>query len=400
MALTDRPRRRNFDLRGLFAVAFVIMIATPLVIHCWQGSSAILRDEKRNAAAFPSLPGQGRSLQTFVRELDAYLKDNYGLRSWLLTSYNVVKYRVFGDYDTGSAHVLFGNNHWMYYTEFEQIDAYRGRYVVPDSLLRQFADTLKRQYDAVTSRGMTYVAVIAPNKSSIDPENLPNWARRSVGSSATDQILEYVRERHPEITVVDTRDAVRKAKPIAPLFVPTDIHWTTPAGYFANAEIISALQKTNRNIPDPSSWTEFFVVPQQGVGGDLAALTNLRSHLTEITYGVGKVGDFRSRQDPTSPYMQLPTSDNYHPTFVYKRDDDRLLRVLVFRNSFFTSLIPFFSEHFRETVILWRDFDTEYVDKVHPDIVVRQFLEMELFRPTPAMVEQMKERPRLDDRRR
>jgi alginate O-acetyltransferase complex protein AlgJ len=398
MLLHDRPSRLKLDFRGLFAIAFVVMIAAPLVIHCWQGSSAILRDEKRNAAAFPSLPGKGRSLQTFVQELDAYLKDNYGLRTWLLTSYNVVKYRVFGDYDTGSARVLFGKNHWMYYTQFEQIDANRGRYVVPDSLLAQFADELKRQYDAVSSRGMTYVVVIAPNKSSIDPENLPDWARRSLGSSATDQILEYVRLKYPEITMVDTRDGVRRAKRIAPQFIPTDIHWVTPAGYFANAEIISALQKTNTNIPDPSPWPEFVVSPQQSVGGDLAALTNLRTHLSETAYSVTKSGGFRSRKDPTSPYMQLPTQDSFHPTFVYKTDDDRLPRVLVFRNSFFDAIMPFFAEHFREAVILWRDFDTQDVDKVHPDIVVRQFLEMELFQPTPETLQRIVERPSSGDK--
>jgi hypothetical protein len=56
--------------------------------------------------------------------------------------------------------------------------------------------------------------------------------------------------------------------------------------------------------------------------------------------------------------------------------------------------MPFFSEHFRETVILWRDFDTDYVDKVHPDIVVRQFFEMELFELSPEVLKQVVERPR------
>src|SRR5207247_7754534 len=137
----------------------------------------------------------------FVREFDAYLRDNYGLRNWLLTSYNVVKYRVFGNYDTGSSHVLLSKNRWMYYTQFEQIDAHRGRYIVPENQLKQFADGLKHQYDVVTSRGMTYVAVVAPNKQSICPESLPDWAQRSLGSGATDQILEYVKQRYPEITV-------------------------------------------------------------------------------------------------------------------------------------------------------------------------------------------------------
>jgi hypothetical protein len=396
MMFRDRLNWRQFDFRNLFAIAFIIMTATPLLIHCWQGSSAVLRDEKRNAAAFPSLPGKDRPLRTFVRELDAYLKDNYGLRTWLLTSYNVVKYRVFGNYDTGSSHVLFGKNHWMYYTAFDQIDAYRGRYVVPEKHLREFADGLKRQYDAVTSRGMTYIVVVAPNKSSIYPENLPDWAQKSLGSSAMDQILGYVRHRYPEINVVDTRDAVRKAKRFAPSFVPTDIHWTTPAGYFANTEIIAALQKTNANIPGPSPWSDYTVMPQQDVGGDLTALANLRSHFWETVYGVAKRGGFRSRTDPTSPYMQLPILDSFHPTFVYRTADDRLPRALVFRDSFFTALMPFFSEHFRETVILWRDFDTDYVDKVHPDIVVRQFLEMELFEPSPGLLKQAVERPRSD----
>ncbi|MEH2536422.1 MULTISPECIES: alginate O-acetyltransferase AlgX-related protein [unclassified Bradyrhizobium] len=399
MTLHDRPRGRASDFSGLFAAAFVIMIATPLVIHCWQGSAAVLRDEKRNAAAFPSLPGKDRPVRTFVRELDAYLKDNYGLRNWLLSSYNVVKYRVFGNYDTGSGRALFGKNRWMYYTQFEQIDAYRGRYVVPESHLKEVADGLKRQYDAVTSRGMTYAAVIAPNKQSIYPENLPDWAQRSLGSSATDQILAYVKQQYPEIIVIDTRDGVRNAKHLAPLFVPTDIHWTMQAGYFANAEIITSLQKANVNIPDPSPWSEYAVTPQQDVGGDLSALISLRAHLKETIYAVTKSGGFRSRRDPTSPYMQFPTLDSFHPTFVYKIDDDRLPRVLVFRNSFFTSLMPFFSEHFRETIILWRDFDTAYIDKVHPDIVVRQFFEMELFQPSPETLKQFVERPRSSESR-
>jgi alginate O-acetyltransferase complex protein AlgJ len=241
---------------------------------------------------------------------------------------------------------------------------------------------------------MTYAVVIAPYKQSIYPENLPDWAQQSLGSSATDQVLAYIKQRHPEITVIDTRDGVRKAKQLAPMFVPTDIHWTTPAGYFANAEIIRVLQKANANIRDPSPWSEYAVTPHLDVGGDLSALTNLRSHLRETNYAVTKRGGFHRREDPKSPYMQFPILDSFHPTFVYKVDDDRLPRVLVFRNSFFTLLMPFFSEHFRETVILWRDFDTDYVDKVHPDIVVRQFFEMELFELSPEVLKQVVERPR------
>jgi hypothetical protein len=83
--------------------------------------------------------------------------------------------------------------------------------------------------------------------------------------------------------------------------------------------------------------------------------------------------------------MKLPILDSDHPTFVYRQDDGRLPRALVFRNSFFTFLMPFFGEHFRESVILWRYFETDYLDQVHPDIVVEQLLEMEFQAPADEL---------------
>jgi len=64
--------------------------------------------------------------------------------------------------------------------------------------------------------------------------------------------------------------------------------------------------------------------------------------------------------------------------------DNASLKVLVFRDSFFTALIPFFSEHFKKVVYSWDSFNQDEIDtiatKIQPDIVIEQSVERFTFR--------------------
>src|SRR5262245_36234233 len=128
--------RACLNPRQACAIVFIIFISLPAGIHVVRGSVAILTDEKSFAAALPPLPPSAEQVDTFVRHLDNYLRDNFGLRNWLLTHYHLFKYRFFGDYETGAAHVLFGKNGWLFLTKFQQIDAERGRLIVPPAKLQ------------------------------------------------------------------------------------------------------------------------------------------------------------------------------------------------------------------------------------------------------------------------
>jgi hypothetical protein len=66
-----------------------------------------------------------------------------------------------------------------------------------------------------------------------------------------------------------------------------------------------------------------------------------------------------------------------------------LPRAVIFRDSFFSSVVPFTSEHFSRAVYLWQnDFDAEVVQHEHPDVVIQEIVGRHLYNfiPSPELV--------------
>ena len=59
------------------------------------------------------------------------------------------------------------------------------------------------------------------------------------------------------------------------------------------------------------------------------------------------------------------------------------LKAVIFRDSFFVHLEPFFSENFREVVYLWKNYDQKNIEEImtyfKPDVVIEETSERHLF---------------------
>ena len=370
--------------RRLAAIAFLALIALPGGVHIARGSASVLSGEKRMAASLPAPPGAGRPWPVFAAELETYLKDNFGFRQFFLSGYHLIKAHLFRDYYTGSAAVLFGTDGWLFYTAHRQIEGALGRITLSAAQKEYWAGKIKAEHDVARRSGIPYVAVLAPNKSSVYPEYLPAWARTSDGPSTTDQVLTYARARYPEVAILDLRAPIRDAKTMGLLYGKTDVHWTTIAGWRATKEIVDHARGLLPAIPEMRPWSEYRVASHRARGGDLTARLNIRPYVRTTDFGVSPLGEAGFYATPDSPYMRLPTLSPDHPTFTYASARSEAPRVLVFRNSFFNALLPYFPAYFSETVVLWRDLEAQYLDLVKPDLVIHQYLEMELIPSSPS----------------
>jgi hypothetical protein len=60
---------------------------------------------------------------------------------------------------------------------------------------------------------------------------------------------------------------------------------------------------------------------------------------------------------------------------VAEQPDSSLPRLVVFRDSFASRLIPYLSEHFSRSVYLWQnDFEPEVIQQEHPHIVIQEIV--------------------------
>src|SRR5690606_25145913 len=80
------------------------------------------------------------------------------------------------------------------------------------------------------------------------------------------------------------------------------------------------------------------------------------------------------------PINETPDASARDPFTMVCEDGE--LNALIFRDSFFTALVPYFSRQFKRSTYIWNrlDFTTlsEFVEKERPDIVIDQVVERTL----------------------
>ncbi|MFT3737780.1 MAG: hypothetical protein QM786_03400 [Breznakibacter sp.] len=96
--------------------------------------------------------------------------------------------------------------------------------------------------------------------------------------------------------------------------------------------------------------------------------------------------------EPDTIYTLVNSSTAIQLPYVFENEEDNLLvakygtrhyksqanglKVLIFRDSFCSALVPYLSESFGETFFFWTyEMDWSIINKIKPDLVVFQFVE-------------------------
>jgi hypothetical protein len=173
----------------------------------------------------------------FTEATDAFLGDHFGLRKPLLASNAHVR----GLLDTpASPDVLVGRDGWLFYArDTLDHDAERDRKASARVVHQaRMLEAMARYHER---RGAAFSVVIAPDKHTIYPEMLPDWASARLSSVAYDRLVAELRRR--KVKVVDVRDDLRAAKAQGPLYYRTDTHWTRIGSRIAFNKVLAAVGK-------------------------------------------------------------------------------------------------------------------------------------------------------------
>lgn len=199
--------------------------------------------------------------------------------------------------------------------------------------------------------------MIGPDKSTIYPEHLPDWAAPA-SRSATDALLSHAHSTY----LLDLRQVMRDAKPHhdAPLYYRTDTHWNTLGAGVAFRALAHDMQARAPELRWPADNAYALARVHGRRGGDLSAFLRATNHFHDIEpVLVMQEASFRVQQyDYQSgrllhdgckpPLIDTPTK----PLLVKADGALNAKRVLWLRDSFGTSLSPFMSATFGEIVQL------------------------------------------------
>jgi alginate O-acetyltransferase complex protein AlgJ len=348
--------------RRYFAVLGFLLLATPLVAGVVVPDSAdwILKEARQPAPA-PDAPGSLEAMLGLPGQVDAYLKDHFGLRQKMIRLHkDLTKPLIFKENNVA----LTGDSGRIYAIADDMVLQSAGR-VFREQRVSDAADLIVTMRDALRKRGIGFLVALPPNSSTIYPDDLPKWARNPGKKTEYDRLLEMVEARG--VKTVDLRPALRAARLDGPVYLMNDLHWNVRGAVAGFNAIVDADGRPDWRV-DPSS----AIGPLAELkGGDIARLLGVEDSVSELTDTLvlpspgttvalsdGPEGRVGAAKDMTD---HMIVSGKPGPT------------ILVIGDSFTTNYFPLFlSQHVGRAIWIHHQycgFDWNSIEKLKPDEV-------------------------------
>ncbi len=346
----------------LQTAAFVLFLALPLADLALSLDPAPAPFDVAIAAR-PAAPRDLASLDAWPERFDAYFRDHFGWRSWLIRRFHQLDFLLFRVSE--SREVVVGRDGWLFFGNIAASYQLHNRPFSRDERRRWLRSFVNRQ-TWLEQQGIHYLFTVAPNKHSIYPEKLP-WNLASVGlPSRYEELVELLTEGSG-VTPIDLHGPLRAAKARELVYERTGSHWNARGAYLAYSEIFDRLAPAFpqlRRVP----WER--VTLGRGGPADLSRMLGLEKLLPE------------ERLAPVAG-VRYPRPGVWRgKTLVTEQDDPSLPRAVIFHDSFGVFLAPYLAEHFSHATWVWRDrFDGNLVRRLRPDVVIEERVERHLMRP-------------------
>jgi alginate O-acetyltransferase complex protein AlgJ len=360
-------KKRQIVIRRSLGFALCIVFAAglwlPLIHKAFRFGHLSALQEKRILAERPRLDLSFSGLLRFPGEFDQYFRDNFGLRSLLVTCFGRIRGRIPGL--TVGNEVLVGKKGWYFIKQFGTLDDYRGVLKLSQEELEQIKRTLEARRDWLAGFGIKYLPVIAPAKWAIYPEYVPSILNRVDDRSMLDQVLEYL-GRNSDIQLLDLRKSLLEAKERHEVYYRNDTHWNSIGMFVAAREINKRLSRWFPNVK-VDNLENYRVEESYEYKGDLAVMMGLHGRVQQKTYTlidrnqneVAFKNLVETRQRGHILTIEEQTTQEDHP------------KAVIFHDSFGKEIHPFLKVSFRRSVYFWKTIlDTNMIIKERPDAVI------------------------------
>ena len=373
--LPDRPRPKWFAtaLVGLFVAAIFIGLAGVFRAP----TEAPTRFENRKTEALPALPRNWPEWRSYPARFEVFFDDRFGLRGPLVRLDHWARAFVFGVSPVPK--VLIGKSGWLYFRgeDAKAFDRwYRGNEVVSDATLAAIRTELLKRQAFLASRGIPFLVVVVPEKYSIYPEFLPDWAMPRAPRTPFDRLVTAL-AADTQLHFVDLRAPLLAAKGSERLYYQTDSHWNylgATVGYGALMPEVAQLLPgfSIAAVPRP-----LYVAGVDYYSGDLAQMLGLPRQFREDDIApLSKI-----LATPLSRCAQLdPVASGADvETLVYRCPNPPRFTALIYRDSMGIPLLPMLAENFsRSTFVTSAQLDADLVERLRPDIVIEEMVERAL----------------------
>lgn len=383
--MTAARRISKFEV-VLLSALFVAAISLPLFKQLMFGEKEeTILVEYRDPHPLPKVTMKHlKVLKQYPAEFEAYYNDNFGFRSDLLRLAAVVKVKLLGV--SAARTVLIGKSGWLY---LKDAYTYLGTTNLTSYDLENWQNKFEERRNWLAQRGIRYLYMLAPNKQSVYPEFMPATFNGTGIEPMTDQLEHYL-STHSDFSMFPLRETLLDAKKNSQylLYYPQDTHWNSLGAYVGYRAIILKMQQWFPELK-PQDRSDYRTVTA-AKHGDLGRMTG--------------VSNFSVREEPemepltpdsfTKSSFKLPGVDHPLGTEPFTTENSNApskLKIVILRDSFGTSLVPYFSRNFARVTSIWSTegnlhFEkilADFIEKEKPDVFIEERTERVLLGTAP-----------------
>lgn len=357
-------------LNLLFAGVFLLILVIPTLFPKLGLGGVNENKENRVLAQKPNFILTKESYLNYFSQYESYINDNFGFRDKIIEYNNLLKLRYLKVSPVET--VLIGKEDWLFYTGDNVINQYKGKLQYTTEELEKIRVNLEQRKEWLGQQGIPFYIMIAPNKHTIYSEYLPNYIVKENDQTKLDQVIKYLKQ-YSTIQIIDPSESLEKYKKQYCLYMKNDTHWNTIGGFVAYQELISAINndpESNINI-SPLQW-EDFNFEDEIAGGDLKNMLGVEEMYDEERQKL--VANYDSKvKDFNGDLSHLP---NPGSTVIKENTEIESLKLVMFRDSFASAMIPYLSEHFSRSVYVWdHNFNGNIIKDEQSDIVIHELVE-------------------------
>lgn len=315
-----------------------------------------------------------------IAQYRAYFQKSFGLREALVRGYGQIQVKVFGV--SSSDRVVLGKNDWLFYTAENELDCMRRCRPMRAEEVAAWSALLEARHAWLADQGIAYVFVVAPDKHTIYPENLPDSVVALHDESRLDQLMKSLADGR--VPIIDLRTVLREGKRKRPTYLRTDTHYNDWGAYITYRSVIEAIRPACPTIR-PLDETRVTMEEVALGGGDLADFLGIPTEY-------GETGP-QMRYSPPLPITYLepasynPSSRLLTPRIVTASSAGEAESAMFYRDSFLNTPLPLLASHFQQATFLWQPhIDGAEVLRVRPKVIVQEMVERQLMLAPPTDV--------------
>ncbi len=358
--------------KSIFAMVVFFLIGAPIILI-----NTAEKDERENRtlAPFPDVFVDNKLSDQATSQFELWFSDRFGLRSKYISVYEKTTRLLQSGEGDGvfqtrieNSKAFLGKDEWIFYKGENSVENYQGINLYTDEQLEIIKQKLVERNEWFEKQGIEYYIYVAPDKQRIYGDDYyPDYINRATDNSKIKQIEKALEGTGVKFVYSD--DSLLAHKDEDMLYYKNDTHWTDLGAMYGYIDLIETIRKDFPDVENISTNIEFKY--EDKTVGDLTKMLNFYNKPVEYPMFNG-YSQFSYETVKEEGRAEIRTIN-----------DSKKYKVIVLRDSFAISMLPYISDTFNDVQYFWREgsiinsvYDKQdYIVQEQPDIVIEESVE-------------------------